>query len=290
MVVHLKKMIGLYLKITLIIFFLFVTNETTAFKRTSNPSSNKFAAGWNGLAATPPLAWRSFNAQVEGFKLNQSDIAAIIDALFTKKQQANGAATSLWDIGYRTVGIDGGWTHCLGNTYHNKSGDPQIDTKLFPDMKKLVKYAHSKNVNVGWYLNCCGCSEAHDIHNNYVGDVKALVNLGFDGAKFDGCGAMMNSTLYAELMNATGKSFLIENCHWGECTDDDTSSCPTPNRDWCPMNFFRTSGDVRESWNAWIRNLLTTVPFLDKDVPISGPSCWAYPDMLQVGNLATKKS
>ena len=44
---------------------------------------------------------------------------------------------------------------------------------------------------------------------NYEGDVRALLELGFDGAKYDRCGAMLNSTLYASLMNATGKSFLV---------------------------------------------------------------------------------
>jgi hypothetical protein len=34
-------------------------------------------------------------------------------------------------------------------------------------------------------------------------------------------------TLYAELMEATGKNYSIENCHWGSCTDSDDSSCPT---------------------------------------------------------------
>jgi hypothetical protein len=35
------------------------------------------------------------------------------------------------------------------------------------------------------------------------------------------------------------------------------------------------------------RNLQTALPYLDKDKPISQPHCWAYPDMLQVGNLPT---
>ena len=48
------------------------------------------------------------------------------------------------------------------------------------------------------------------------------------------CGAQRNQTLYAELMKNTGKSFTIENCHWGRCTDSDDSSCPTV--DWCPFN------------------------------------------------------
>merc|ERR1719498_131136 len=92
-------------------------------------------------------------------------------------------------------------------------------------------------------------------------------------------------------MNATGKSFLIENCHWGICdtsfNQKDNSGCPTPSRDWCPFNFFRTSGDIRETWNSWTRNLFTATRFLDADAPMSGPHCWAYPDMLQVGNLAS---
>ena len=48
-------------------------------------------------------------------------------------------------------------------------------------------------------------------------------------------GKQLNMTLYAKLMQATGKNYTIENCHWGKCTDDDTSSCPTT--DWCPFNW-----------------------------------------------------
>ena len=37
----------------------------------AGPSSSLFPAGWNGLAERPPLAWRSYNAQVQGMKLDQ---------------------------------------------------------------------------------------------------------------------------------------------------------------------------------------------------------------------------
>ena len=39
-------------------------------------------------------------------------------------------------------------------------------------------------------------------------------------------------TRYAELMRRTGKTFAVENCHWGKCGQDawyhnpDGSSCP----------------------------------------------------------------
>ena len=69
----------------------------------------------------------------------------------------------------------------------------------------------------------------------YEGDVRSLHAFGFDGVKIDGCGRQRNQTLYAELMRASGKNYTIENCHWGDCTDSDDSSCPT--LDWCaPSN------------------------------------------------------
>lgn len=33
--------------------------------------------------------------------------------------------------------------------------------------------------------------------------------------KLDGCGKQLDLQLYADLFNATGKSILMENCHWG---------------------------------------------------------------------------
>eukprot|EP01047_Picozoa_sp_COSAG01_P022262 COSAG01_NODE_1317_length_10750_cov_1.790536_1_plen_62_part_00 len=51
-----------------------------------------------------------------------------------------------------------------------------------------------------------------ELRRNYVGDVRALDTLGFSGVKYDNCAVMRNMSLYARLMNATNKSFLIENC------------------------------------------------------------------------------
>jgi len=93
---------------------------------------------------------------------------------------------------------------------------------------------------MGWYFNGCGCIEKREPAAgwgvNYEGDIKMLAEFGFDSVKFDGCGRMCNMTMYADLMNKTGKSFEIENCHWGDCTIDDASSCPTT--DWCPFNWY----------------------------------------------------
>ena len=167
-------------------------------------------------------------------------------------------------------------------TQHDAQGNPVVNAK-FPDLAGLVKYGHGLGFEMGWYENGCACGERHALMQNYEGDVRRLHELGFDGVKLDGCGAQRNMTLYAQLMKATGRAYSIENCHWGRCTRGDDSSCPTA--DWCPFNWFRTSGDINPSPTSWLANLQTTRPFQDAGSPLSRPGCWAYPDMLEVGRI-----
>ena len=68
---------------------------------------------------------------------------------------------------------------------------------------------------------------------------------------------------------ASGKNYTIENCHWGDCTDSDDSSCPTT--DWCPFNWYRTSGDINSGALSWLTNLQTTTKFQDAKQPLSVP-------------------
>jgi len=236
------------------------------------------------MAQTPPLGWRSWNAW--GNRVSQDNFHASIDALTNKIWQVDGQKNvSLLDIGYESAGIDEGWEGCgqgVNGTQHDANGLPVINKK-FPDMPGLVKYGHSKGLKIGFYENGCACGERRALMQNYVGDVEVLNKMGFDGVKLDGCGAQRNMTLYAELMKDTGKSYAIENCHWGRCSSGDDSSCPT--QDWCPFNWFRTSGDINASPMSWLRNLQTTIQFQDPKAPLSQPGCWAYPDMLEVGRI-----
>lgn len=127
-------------------------------------------------------------------------------------------------------------------------------------------------------------------------DVHALTAYGYDGVKLDGCGRYRNIERWQSAINASGRSVLIENCHWGKCDSDLVPStngapgqaCPKRLKDGsvhCPFHTFRTSGDIDDSEYSWLHNLETTVRFLDHDAPIAGRGCWAYPDMMQVGNL-----
>jgi len=244
-----------------------------------------FPPGWNKVAQKPPLGWRSWNSF--GPRVTQKDMEAAIDSVMAKRWDVGGEfKMSLFDVGYTSVGIDEGWEGCgegVNGTQHDAKGNPVINTKKFPDMGKLVRDAHSQDLLIGWYQNGCACGEHVELDINYEGDVRQLHALGFDGVKLDNCGDQRNMTKYAELMQATGKSYLIENCHWGRCSDLDISSCPTA--DWCPFNWFRTSGDINSSPMSWLYNLQTTKKFQDPVNPLSRPGCWAYPDMLEVGRI-----
>jgi len=87
------------------------------------------------------------------------------------------------------------------------------------------------------------------------------------------------------MFNSTGKAFLVENCHAGDCTDDDNSGCATV--DWCPFTSFRASRDIDNTDTRWFLNLQGAVRFLDRVAPVSQPGCWAYGDMMQIGRLST---
>jgi hypothetical protein len=260
-------------------------------------------AGWNGLAMTPYRGWRSWYAYYT--QMDQADIADVIDALTAKNRTVKGwdGKVSIADLGYTAAGIDEGWEGtcalhwptatpppsdssalwCAGcglgvnGTQHYLNGTPATNSKLFPDMKGLVDYGHKAGLKMGWYFNGCGCIEKRMPASGwdivYEGDIQALADMGWDGVKFDGCGRMCNMTMYASLMNKTGKTFAIENCHWGDCTSNDASSCPT--RDWCPFNWYRVSGDSNNDVGTWYKNLQGTIKFQDWDEPLSQPGCWA---------------
>ena len=53
----------------------------------------------------------------------------------------------------------------------------------------------------------------------------------------------------------------------------------------CPFAFFRTSGDITRYRYSWVHNLQTTRRFLDRKQPLATQGCWAYPDMLELGQL-----
>lgn len=244
----------------------------------------------NGLARTPPLGWRSWN--LYGGDVSQKRIEGIMDAMVKRdpRYTVDGKPTSLCDLGYCDVGLDDNWQRCgkygaEEYTYHDEDGNPIVNTDTFPSLKNMTSKAHSLGLTAGFYGNNCICSD-HKTNERkfYQGDVNALREFGFDSWKLDGCGAQLDLQLWNDLIKASApttgrKEIMVENCHWG--------SAPPfkPNRTWCPWNFYRTSGDVRANYGSVVGNLQTTVQYATQN--LSYPGCWAYPDMLEVGVLAS---
>ena len=247
-------------------------------------------AAENGLARTPPLGWRSWN--LYGGNVNQSLIEGIMTLMVKRnpRYKVDGVPTSLCDLGFCDVGLDDNWQKCghyglKRYTYHDVDGNPLVNPDRFPSMKNMTAYAHSLGLTSGWYGNNCICSDRKTNEKKfYVGDVKALREFGFDSWKLDGCGAQHDLQLYSELIEATPpttgrKAIMVENCHWGSVKPYE------PNATWCPWNFYRTSGDVRANYASVVGNLQSVTKFSSQN--LSYPGCWAYPDMLEVGVLAS---
>jgi len=242
----------------------------------------------NGLGLTPPMGWRSWN--LYGGHVKQDLIIGIMDGMVSKNRSVNGVPTSLCDLGYCDVGLDDNWQVCGGGNlynrvvrtkkanrnlynFHDDSGIPIVNRKRFHNMLDMTDHAHALGLTAGWYGNNCICAEKRNATDAmYVADVTSLIQFGFDAVKLDGCGTQMDLDLWSRLINGTGRPVMIENCHWGKTV---------PTKDWCPWNFFRTSGDVRPEYGSVVGNLQTTIQWAEAG--LSRPGCWGYPDMLEVG-------
>jgi len=198
----------------------------------------------------------------------------------------SGKSMTLRELGYTDVGLDDNWQQCGSYgpqkyTFHDANGVPVVNLQRFPNFSNMTSHAHGLGLTAGWYGNNCICSDHCTDDACYVGDVNALVSYGFDSVKLDGCGKQLNLTKYAALFNASGRSVLIENCHWGP--SGPAPNGPTAGPDGCPWNYYRSSGDILASYASVVGNLQTTIQWAKSG--LSYPGCWAYPDMLEVGCL-----
>jgi len=243
----------------------------------------------NGLGITPPRGWRSWNQFDTG--VNQSIMEAQFDALAARTRLVDGVPTSLLDLGYASAGIDDGWQKCGsgpgGVGFHNSSGYPIVDEGKFPDMRAMTAKARKLGINPGWYANNCACKETRPAcayggdggDACFAGDVAATLDFGFGSLKIDSCGIQRNMTHYARLFNVSGAAVQLEDCHNG---NPRVPLRVGGDRIECPMNLFRTSGDIRPQWGSVLTNLVSTGAY---NAGLAGPGCWGYPDMLEVGRL-----
>ena len=137
----------------------------------------------NGLAATPPRGFRTWN-QVRarsprsfkqqllptptltgracarwqfGIDVNQTLMSEIYRAMAQRHPGTDGKPVSLVDLGYVHAGVDDGWQLCGSGPaggFHNGSGYPSIDPAKFPDPRAMTALAASLGLSAGWYAVC----------------------------------------------------------------------------------------------------------------------------------------
>lgn len=159
-----------------------------------------------------------------------------------------------------------------------------------------------KRGNMSRGANC----SAWDMVKLVEGSVKALVEYGFDSVKLDsGFSVGRNLSLWAEVLNKSGRPVMIENCHQGDIAPGENSSYAGANNhnctglgradgntgySDCPFTFWRTTGDPYPDWGTIMRELnglrkvknraygvgtrKSSVPY-NIDPPRSRPGGWA---------------
>jgi alpha-galactosidase len=221
----------------------------------------------NGLAKTPPMGWNSWNL-FQG-RIDDQTVRAMADAM---------VSSGMRDAGYIYVNIDDTW-----EGVRDAKGNLQTNHK-FPDMKALADYVHSKGLKLGIYSGpgprtCAGYPASYGHEEQ---DAKSFAAWGIDYLKYDWCsarGIYINDALqpvYQKMgaaLEATGRSIVYSLCEYGMGGVEK----------WGPAvggNLWRTTGDIRDSWESMIGNVEKQVP----TAPYAGPGRWNDPDMLEIGN------
>jgi len=221
----------------------------------------------NGLARTPPMGWNSWN--LFAGKIDDQTVRTMADAMVT---------SGMRDAGYVYVNIDDTW-----EGVRDAQGNLQSNHK-FPDMKALADYVHSKGLKLGIYSSpgprtCAGYPASYGHEEQ---DAKTFAGWGVDYLKYDWCSARniyKNDALqpvYQKMgaaLEATGRPIVYSLCEygWGEVEK------------WGPEvggNLWRTTGDIRDSWESMMANVEKQVP----TAPYAGPGHWNDPDMMEIGN------
>ncbi|HEX8848782.1 MAG TPA: alginate lyase family protein, partial [Gemmatimonadaceae bacterium] len=224
------------------------------------------AVAANGLAATPPMGWNSWNRF--HCDIDERLIREMADAM---------VASGMRDAGYVYLNID----DCWEAPSRDASGNLAVDSTRFPGgMKALADYVHARGLKLGIYSSAgtLTCQKRPASLDHEAADARTFAAWGIDYLKYDNCNnenrpAVQRYTAMGDAIRATGRPMVYSLCEWGQ------------NRPWewgraAGAQLWRTTGDISDRWASVMR-------LLDRQVGLerySGPNAWNDPDMLEVGN------
>ncbi len=225
-----------------------------------------------GLAATPPMGWNSWNRF--GCDVSESLIRETADAM---------VSSGMRDAGYEYVVIDDCW-----QVDRDPDGAIVVDPERFPSgMKVLADYVHSKGLKFGIYSDAgtATCQGRPGSRGHEFQDARTYASWGVDYLKYDWCnhGTQDAEASYRTMrraLEAAGRPIVFSICEWGT------------NRPWLWASgighLWRTTEDIlncydcREDWGGM--GFVHILDLQDGLESYAGPGGWNDPDMLEVGN------
>ncbi|KAF1897547.1 hypothetical protein Lal_00036989 [Lupinus albus] len=198
----------------------------------------------NGLGATPPMGWNSWNHF--SCEIDEKMIRETADAL---------VSTGLSKLGYTYVNIDDCWAELI----RDYKGNLAAKNSTFPSgIKALADYVHSKGLKLGIYSDAgyftCSKKMPGSLNHEFQ-DAKTFASWGIDYLKYDNCN------------NDGSKPTSRGDLHpalWGAKVG----------------NSWRTTNDINDSWESMITRADMNEVYAD----LARPGGWNDPDMLEVGN------
>ncbi|RST30615.1 glycoside hydrolase family 27 protein [Sphingomonas ginkgonis] len=225
----------------------------------------------NGLAATPPMGWNSWNKF--GCNVNETVIRDTADAM---------ATNGMREAGYRYVVIDDCW-----HGPRDANGFITADPVRFPSgIRALSDYVHARGLQFGIYSDAgaktCGGRPGSQGHEYQ--DALQYARWGVDYLKYDWCSTGPRNAeeayaLMADALKGSGRPILLSMCEWGTA------------KPWLWAsrigNLWRTTSDITDKWTGKHDYSLGVAAIADLNEPLwpyAGPGHWNDPDMLEVGN------
>ncbi|KAH6831422.1 alpha-galactosidase 1 [Perilla frutescens var. hirtella] len=226
----------------------------------------------NGLAATPPMGWNSWN-----------HFNCFIDEKMIRETADAIVSTGLSKLGYKFVNID----DCWAEISRDDKGSLVPKNSTFPSgIKALANYVHSKGLKLGIYSDAgyFTCSKkmpgslGHEEH-----DAKTFASWGIDYLKYDNCNndgskpTVRYPVMTKALMKA-GRPIFFSLCEWGDMHPALWGAVVG--------NSWRTTNDISDNWDSMISRADQNEVYAE----YARPGGWNDPDMLEIGNGGMTKN
>ncbi|KAL1556482.1 Alpha-galactosidase 1 [Salvia divinorum] len=220
----------------------------------------------NGLAATPPMGWNSWN-----------HFSCFIDEKMIRETADALVSTGLANFGYKFVNID----DCWAEISRDKKGSLVPKKSTFPSgIKALADYVHSKGLKLGIYSDAgyftCSKKMPGSLGHEEL-DAKTFASWGIDYLKYDNCNhdgskpIVRYPVMTRALMNA-GRPIFFSLCEWGDMHPALWGASLG--------NSWRTTNDIADNWDSMISRADQNEVYAE----YARPGGWNDPDMLEVGN------